>query len=103
MGRVSPVLDTCTQLCVLALDGAQGNTQPVISLRGGSIFERVAEIKKLGIGRIICGAVSESFFNLLGEAGVDLICGITGDITEVTEGYRNGSLHQGRFRMPGAD
>lgn len=102
-GRVSPVLDTCTQLCVLASNRASENTSPVIPLKGGSIFERADELKNLGIGRIICGAVSESFFNLLREAGVDLICGITGEIAEVAEAYRNGSLEEGRFRMPGAD
>jgi hypothetical protein len=103
LGRVSPVLDTCTQLCVLATDGTQAAARPPIHLKGGSIFERVEEIRTLGIDRIICGAVSESFFNLLKEAGVDLICGITGDAGEVAEAYRNGLLKQGRFRMPGAE
>lgn len=68
-----------------------------------SIFERTRDIQRLGIGVIICGAVGDSFYNLLREAGIDLVCGITGDIDEVIEAYHKGTLEQPRFRMPGSD
>jgi predicted Fe-Mo cluster-binding NifX family protein len=72
-------------------------------MKRASLFERVREIQKLGIGVIICGAVSDSFYNLLREAEIDLVCGITGDIDEVIDAYRKGTLEQARFRMPGFD
>lgn len=103
MERVSPVLDTCTQLCLLEPERTPENARVRIPVKGTTVFERAAEFKKLEIGVIICGAVSESLFNLLRQAGIDLVCGITGDIEEVAEAYRTGSLQQGRFRMPGAD
>jgi predicted Fe-Mo cluster-binding NifX family protein len=100
-GRVSPVLDTCTQLCVLEA-GLKRGVNRTIPMKATSIFERASEIKKLGIRVIICGAVSEAFFNLLKEAGIDLIFGITGDIDEVIGAHRNGTLSHARFRMPGS-
>lgn len=103
MGRVSPVLDTCTQLGILELVRMQEIVHRTIPVKGNSIFERADEIKKLGVGVIICGAVSDAFYNLLKESDIDLVCGITGDIDEVIEAYRNGTLAQARFRMPGAD
>jgi predicted Fe-Mo cluster-binding NifX family protein len=72
-------------------------------MKGSSIFERAREIQGLGIGVIICGAVGASFYNLLKEAGIDLVCGINGDIDDVIEAFRNGTLEQPRFRMPGSD
>jgi predicted Fe-Mo cluster-binding NifX family protein len=103
MGRVSPVLDTCTQLFMLESDRKQETARKTIPMKGSSIFERAGEIQKLGIGAIICGAVSDSFYNLLREADIDLVCGITGDIGEVIEAYCSGTLAQPRFRMPGSD
>lgn len=102
-GRVSPVLDTCRELCVLEAGGKQGVVKGMIPLKAGSIYERAGEIKKLGIGVIICGAVSEAFYNLLREAGIELICGITGGTDEVLAAHHNGTLNQARFRMPGSE
>jgi predicted Fe-Mo cluster-binding NifX family protein len=103
MGRVSPVLDTCTQLILIEPDGKQGTARRTIHITGASIFERAGQLHKLGIGVIICGTVSDAFYNLLREAGVDLICGIAGDIEDIIEAYCSGSLDMPRFRMPGFD
>lgn len=102
-GRVSPVLDTCKKLCLLESGGKQGAAKRTIPIKAGSIYERAGEIKKLGIRVIICGAVSEAFYNLLREAGIDLVCGITGDVDEVAAAHRSGTLSQPRFRMPGSE
>ena len=103
LGRVSPVLDTCTQLLLLDSTGKTETVPTTIPMKGSSIFERAREIQRLGIGVIICGAVGDFFYNLLREAEIDLVCGITGDIDEVIEAYRNGTLEQPQFRMPGSD
>jgi hypothetical protein len=102
-GRVSPVLDTCDHLCLPHPDDKEQAAQRTVPMKGLSIYERTSEIKKLGIQFIICGAVSESFYNLLKEAGIDLRCGISGDIDEVIQAYHTGKLDQSRFRMPGSD
>jgi len=103
LGRVSPVLDTCTQLLLLGSGGKTENVRKTIPMKGSSIFERAREIQRLGIGVIICGAVGDPFYNLLREADIDLVCGITGDIDDVIEAYSNGTLEQPRFRMPGSE
>ena len=103
MGRVSPVLDTCDQLFMLESDDKKEAAHRTVPMKGLSIYERTSEIQKLGIRFIICGAVSESFYNLLRESGIDLRCGISGDIEEIIQAYRNGKLDQPRFRMPGSD
>jgi predicted Fe-Mo cluster-binding NifX family protein len=102
-GRVSPVLDSCTQFYMLKPIEKKETAVRILPVKGGSIFERISEIKKLGIQVIICGAVSESFYNLLRESDIEVVCGITGDIDEVVAAYRAGSLSDARFRMPGFD
>jgi predicted Fe-Mo cluster-binding NifX family protein len=102
-GRVSPVLDCCTQFYMLKAIEKKGTAARILPVKGGSIFERISEIKKLGIQVIICGAVSESFYNLLRETDIKVVCGITGAIDEVVAAYRTGTLGDARFRMPGFD
>ena len=103
MGRVSPVLDTCTQLVVVESGGKDTIVRRTIPMKGGSLFKRARELHKLGIGVIICGAVSDVFFNLLHESDIELVRGIVGDVDDVIEAYCNGALGQPRFRMPGSD
>jgi predicted Fe-Mo cluster-binding NifX family protein len=102
LGRVSPVLDTCTQLLLLDSDGKTETMRRKIPMKGSSIFERAREIRRLGIEVIICSAVGHSFYNLLREAGIELVCGITGDIEDVINAHRDGALDHPRFRMPGS-
>jgi predicted Fe-Mo cluster-binding NifX family protein len=102
-GRVSPVLDTCTQLLVVESSEKERAVNRTVPMKGASIFERAGELKRLELRVIICGAVSEAFYNLLREAGIDLVCGITGDIDEVVAAFRNGTLGHPRFRMPGSE
>ena len=101
--RVSPVLDTCTRVRLLDPGRMREIHCITIPLKGTSIFERAEEIKKLGVGVIICGAVSDTFYNLLKERYIDMVCGITGDIDEVALAYRDGMLADARFRMPGTN
>ncbi len=101
-GRVSPVLDTCTRLCLLEPGRARGIRRKTMPVRGNTLFERAEEIKKSGVCVVICGAVSDPFYNLLKERYVDIVCGITGDIGEVIQAYRSGTLSKARYRMPGA-
>jgi predicted Fe-Mo cluster-binding NifX family protein len=103
MGRVSPVLDTCTQFGLLEPDRNHEIVRRTVPVKGNSIYERAGEIKNLGVEVIICGAVSDAFFNLLKESDIDLVCGITGDVEEVIDAYSKGALVQARFRMPGSE
>jgi predicted Fe-Mo cluster-binding NifX family protein len=102
MGRVSPVLDTCTQLFVVEPVSKNEIARRTLQVKGGSIFERTQELRHLGVEVIICGAVSDAFFNLLREADIELVSGIAGEVDDVIDAYRNGSLEQPNFRMPGS-
>jgi predicted Fe-Mo cluster-binding NifX family protein len=102
MNRVSPVLDTCTRLCILN-PGAGGRIRrKTTAVRGKTLLERAEEFRRHGVAVVVCGAVGSVLYNLLTERRVEIVCGITGDIEEVIEAYIGGTLSQERFRMPGA-
>ncbi len=101
MNRVSPVLDTCTRLCILNPGRGGRIRRKTAAVRGKTLLERAEEIRSRGVAVVICGAVGSVFHNLLAERNVEVVCGITGDIEEVIEAYLRGTLSQARFRMPG--
>ena len=101
MGRVAPVLDTCTRLLLVDLNDCAYKSIVMVTTR--TIPERVQELVNLGICLIICGAVSDRFFRCITDEGIHLICGIAGDIDAVIAAYKNGTLERDCFRMPGAD
>lgn len=101
-GRVSPVLDTCTQMLLVETNGRNEKARTTLSLEGTSLIERCRVLQEHGVGVVICSAVSDSFFKLLGQSDIATICGIAGEIEDVIQAYRRGSLEQPRFRMPGS-
>jgi predicted Fe-Mo cluster-binding NifX family protein len=74
-----------------------------LPFEGSSLLERCRALQKHGVGVVICGAVSDSFFRMLRRSNIETICGIAGEFEEVIQAYRRGNLEQPRFRMPGMD
>lgn len=99
--RVSPVLDTCHRMALID-PGTRDHREPrTVSCEGVSLAERVRELQRLGVGTVICGALSEALANLLEAGKIRLISGVSGEVREVLEAYLNGRLNDERFRMPG--
>lgn len=64
---------------------------------------RTQELLNLGVSVIVCGALSDSFFRLLKEEGIRMICGIAGDVEVVVSAFLEGTLARPCFLMPGSD
>jgi len=100
-GRVAPILDTCTRLVVMDPQGALASGHKV-RVAAGPPAERVLEFRQLGIRIIVCGALSEQLYNLLLGEGIRLVSGVAGDLEAVVAAFKDGTLAQPCFRMPGA-
>jgi len=102
MDRVSPVLDTCTQIVLVDLSKNHKVHQTLIGVVAATLFERVGFFKMLGVETIICGAVSDTFHRMLQDAEIDLVCGIAGLVEEIVQACGNGSFQPEQFQMPGS-
>lgn len=99
--RVSPILDNCTRLLILDLDEGREIKRQKISLEKFSVIERFHLIKKMNIAVIICCAVSEEMDHMIQGSGIQLICGIVGDVNKVLDAYIGNQLDDAAFHMPG--
>jgi len=101
--RVSPIIDNCTRLLILDLDQGSEISRQEISVENFSIAERVNLKKKMNVNMIICCAVSEVMAHMIQGAGIQLICGIVGDVDKVLDAYFSNHLDDDSFHMPGYD
>ena len=102
MDRVSPVLDTCTQIMLVDFDQNHEVCRSQIGVTGTSLFERNSFFKMIGVQTIICSALSESFHRMLRDASIDIVCGVAGDAEEIIKACVSGSYDLKRFQMPGS-
>jgi predicted Fe-Mo cluster-binding NifX family protein len=100
-GRVSPVFDTASRFLVIELDGMHEVS------RGEHIFPelsaplKIRVLRELEVGMLICGAVSNPIAALLDSSGIQLIPWVSGEVGEVIDAFKRGSLTDTGYLMPG--
>jgi predicted Fe-Mo cluster-binding NifX family protein len=100
-GRVSPVFDVAARLVLVSLKGeAELERKDVV------LFEKqpggvVRSLGELGIQVLICGAISQGLQRALEQAGLRVVPRICGEIESVIAAFREGTLGQPEFMMPG--
>jgi len=100
-GRVSPVFDVAEHVRLVDLDGRQDSSGHTESLGNAAPHERARRLAELGVDVVICGAVSWLLEALLTNSGVRVIPLVCGEVNEVVQAFRDGSLEEERFAMPG--
>ncbi len=103
-GRVSPVFDVAARALLVEFNGKTDHEQErthTESLGSTSPHERVRRLVEWEIHVLVCGAISWPFEALLAAEGVRVIANICGPVDEVVKAFRDGTLEDGRFAMPG--
>lgn len=101
-GRVSPVFDVAgTLVLVRATMDGQEDARQAESLGSTSAHERARRLRELGVDVLVCGAISRPLEALVAAEGVRVIPNICGPVDEVVAAFREGTLDDGRFAMPG--
>ncbi|HDR15985.1 MAG TPA: hypothetical protein ENN79_10975 [Desulfobacteraceae bacterium] len=95
MGRVAPVLDACTRLLIIDSESRR------LVVECSCMNDRLELFSNFGVQVVICGALSTFLSDFLEEKKIHLLYGISGDIEEVLQAYRQGYLHRDHFCMPG--
>lgn len=98
--RVSPVLDFAQQVVLVDLAG-RNETRRRERLGSQVPHERAGRLDQLDVDVVICGAVSRTLEGLIAARGIRLIPLICGRVEEVIRAFRDGTLNDGGFAMPG--
>ena len=100
-GRVSPVLDLCTRLRVMDIDGRREVARRELSLDNFLLSERFNLITQSGIDVIICCGISDVLDNMLQTTDIRLFWGIAGNADQVVDAFVCNRLDDPVFHMPG--
>jgi predicted Fe-Mo cluster-binding NifX family protein len=99
-GRVSPVFDVAAQVLLVDVDAEDGQRR-LASLGNAALHERARRLSELSVDVLICGAISWPLEALLAASGIRVIPLVCGEVEEVVRAFRDGTLENERFAMPG--
>jgi len=100
-GRISPVFDVAAHLMVADVEEGQTLEQRTVALNAGDLPARVQQINNLGVGVLICGAISWPLELALSNAGVEVIPHTCGEVEQILAAFVTGRLSLDTFLMPG--
>ncbi len=99
--RVAPVLDWCTTIIVVPENSPDIASGRQIAVMHETLFRLVRTLREQGLRTLICGALSREMLSYCESIGLRIVHGVSGEIAEVLQAYREGNLNQPKFWLPG--
>jgi predicted Fe-Mo cluster-binding NifX family protein len=99
--RIAPVFDTARQIRIVEVESGRIVGESLATLSEITPNARALRLTELGIGTLVCGAISGAMRNLLEAYGIQVISFVAGDIYDVIQAWLSGNIHGGPFFMPG--
>ncbi|MBE0564362.1 MAG: NifB/NifX family molybdenum-iron cluster-binding protein, partial [Krumholzibacteria bacterium] len=99
--RIAPVFDTARQVLVVEDEAGRIVGRQVAALPDGLPVQRALALVEMGIGSLVCGAISRPLQQLVSAYGVRVVPFVAGALDEVVGAWQDGRLDQDAFAMPG--
>lgn len=96
-GRIAPVFDVAGTAWILGDDGEKTS----ISLPETCAQRKLDLLKEHGVTVLICGAISRRVQDYAESLNLRVNPFISGELDEVWEAWKSGSLNQACYAMPG--
>jgi predicted Fe-Mo cluster-binding NifX family protein len=100
-GRVAPVFDTAPLLRVLETDSGEIVHDSLEVLPDELPLQRTLRLIELGIGTLVCGAISLPMRELIAAYGIEVIPFVAGDLEDVVRAWIRGGFKPLAWAMPG--
>ena len=100
-GQVSSVFDFAHKLLVIELKNGGETDRQEIVLVEQSGPERAAMLKQLGVGVLICGAISRPLAEMINGSGIQVLPFVKGSAEQIINAYKARQLNQPQYTMPG--
>jgi len=100
-GRISPVFDVSRRMLILDVEEGVIIGKSRETLANDNPVIKAAKLAEIGVGTLICGAISRHVQDILATYGIRTIPFIAGNIEQVEAAYLEGNLTDASFKMPG--
>jgi predicted Fe-Mo cluster-binding NifX family protein len=100
-GRVAPVFDVSQKAVILTIENGTILARHTANIEAPTASQKVGRLIELGVGTLICGAISEPLYEELSARNVRILGFVAGPIEEVLQAYVAGELPSPALCMPG--
>jgi predicted Fe-Mo cluster-binding NifX family protein len=99
--RIAPLFDVARHVHLVEADAGRIVAESETDLPVDVVARKVRRLADLGVGTLICGAISGPVQGVVAAFGIRLVPFVAGDLSEVVKAWLSGDLDGDRFAMPG--
>jgi predicted Fe-Mo cluster-binding NifX family protein len=99
--RIAPQFDAARQACIVEARGGAIADERLETFRSQLPIAKVSRLVELGVGTLVCGAISRPIQALLAAQGIRVVPFVSGDLRAVIRAWINGGEEYAAFAMPG--
>jgi predicted Fe-Mo cluster-binding NifX family protein len=99
--RIAPVFDTVRQIHVVEIESGRIVSEMQAVLPDHLPVQRTLRLVELGIGALVCGAISRPLHAMVAGYGIQVVPFVAGDLHEAVQAWLKGNLWHDAFAMPG--
>jgi len=99
--RIAPVFDTAHQIHIVDAESGEIVSEIQEALPEDLPVQKALRLVELGIGTLVCGAISRPMYGLVAAYGIQVVPFVAGELREVIRAWLNGNLNREVFVMPG--
>lgn len=99
--RIAPVFDIARRIHVAEVESGRIIAEREEVLAEDLPLQKVIRLAELGVGTLVCGAISRPLHAMVAAYGIRVIPFVAGDLSEVIQAWLSGDLKGDAFAMPG--
>jgi len=99
--RIAPVFDVAPIVRIIEANDGRLTGEAQEARLEGMPMTRVLRLVELGVGTLVCGAISRPLHDMVASQGIRVVPFVAGDLDEVVQAWLSGDLSSGAFAMPG--
>lgn len=100
--RIAPVFDVSRSIHLVETEGGRIVRQKAVGVAGDMASLKAACLAELGVGTLVCGAISKPLQVMIAAYGIQVISFVAGDLQEVIQAWAGGRLGvSDDYIMPG--
>ncbi|RPI00459.1 MAG: hypothetical protein EHM72_09165, partial [Calditrichaeota bacterium] len=90
--RIAPVFDIARRICVVEIESGKIIAETEHALADGLPALKALRLAELGVGALVCGAISKPLHAMAAAYGIEVIPFIAGDLREVIQAWLSGTM-----------
>ena len=99
--RIAPVFDIARRIHVVEADSGRIVAETGEVLADDLPVQKAHRLVELGVGTLVCGAISRPFLEMVAAVGIRVIPFVAGGLGEVIQAWLGGNLESDTFVMAG--